>query len=426
MVEHAIRDHSMWSASSTERNWNCSGALALTAHLPETSSEAADWGTACHELSEICIREGKQPDDFIGTKRRGKIHTFEVDDEMAETAAMYVDYVRQQAIAAAPKSVNPASLIHVEQRFTLNSLNTPFDAGGTADCVIHFPAEKVLEVIDLKGGRGHVVEVIGNPQLRTYALGAMLANGDLKVDLVKVTIVQPRAPHKSGRIRSEVFHVADLIEWTVDMLHRMQRAKDATLDRNSMNQTLWEKEYLAAGDHCKFCKAAGFCPALERKAMDTVGLWFNDLDEPQITNSPDMLSPERAVQILDAADMIGDWINAVRAYWHAQAEGGVDLGAWILVNKQAREKWIDDEAETKAAAIALRAGVEREKVYNEPKIRTPKQVRDALAKAKRQDAIDEIKALSDAKSSGTNLVRADKTTRAPATPAVHKHFSILD
>jgi hypothetical protein len=79
----------------------------------------------------------------------------------------------------------------------------------------------MLEVVDLKGGRGVVVEVKGNPQLRTYALGAMLANPGIDVSHVQVTIVQPRAPHKDGRIRSERFHVADLVEWTAELMAAM-------------------------------------------------------------------------------------------------------------------------------------------------------------------------------------------------------------
>ncbi len=399
----------------------------MTDHLPETTSEAADWGTACHQISEKCLRDGLQPSDFIGKTEKGKKYSFEVDEEMAETAEAYVNYARQTAIAAAPAGkANPATLMHVEQKFSLMSLKPPFEAGGTADCVIYAPAEKLLEVIDLKGGRGHVVEVVGNPQLRTYALGAILANRHLDVERVKVTIVQPRAPHKSGRIRSETFHVADLIEWTADLLRAMQRSKDAMLFRATMNSTLWEKEYLKAGDHCKFCKAAGFCPALERKAHDAVGLWFDDLDQPRLSNSPAEKSPEEAKGLLDAADLIEDYIKAMRAYWHAQAEMGVEIPDYILVPKQGREKWDSEEAEIAAGKIAMDAGIDADKVWNPAKIRTPKQVRDALAKAKANTALELVKEFSSTPDKGTNLVRADKTTRAAATPTVNKHFSVLD
>lgn len=431
MVDHSVREHAQWSASSTDRNWNCSGAMALTMDLPETTNEAADWGTACHQISEKCLREGTQASDYIGKVEKGKKYEFEVDEEMAETAQMYVDYVRRQVIDAAPKGTNPSDLLQIEQRFSLAALNPPFEAGGTGDAVIYHPTEKMIEVVDLKGGRGVVVEAKGNPQLRTYGLGAMLANPSLKVNKIKVTIVQPRAGHKDGRIRDEPFHVADLVEWTTDLMAAMHRSKSALVEFADVRDgktplAVWAAKWLKAGDHCKFCKAAGFCPALEQRALDTAGVWFDDLDQPRLSNSPDTLSPERASQLLDAADMIGDWINAVRAYWHGEAESGVEIPNYILVPKEGREKWNDDAAAKAAAAKAVAAGVPTDKVWNDPKPRTPKQIRDALVKAKKGDIADEIKALSGSESKGTNLVRTTKTTRPAVTPSVHKHLSNLD
>jgi hypothetical protein len=430
MADHAARDHATWSASSTERNWQCSGALALTIDLPEKNSEAADWGTVAHMIAETCLRKGDQADSFIGTTRKGKVHSFEVDEEMADTAQQFVDYVRQTAIAAAPNKKAPADLIQIEQKFSLAAMNPPFEAGGTADAVIYKPLLKELEVVDLKGGRGHVVEVKGNPQLRTYALGAMLANSKLVVEKVTVTIVQPRAPHKDGRIRSETFHVADLAEWTADLMEAMKRSKEAfsdmeKVDCNLIPQALWNKVHLKAGSHCKFCKAAGFCPALEQKAMDEAAVWFDDQDQPRISNTPDQMAPEVLAQKLDALDMIEDWIKAVRARAHEQAEQGVEIPNYILVPKTGREKWAED-AEDKAAAIAKKAGLSDEKVFNAPKIRTPKQVRDALAKAKADAALKEIKELSFTPENGSNLVRSTKTMRSAIAPAAHKHFDILD
>ena len=93
MADHAARDHAQWSASSTERNWACPGALALTDGLPETTSEAADWGTACHQIAEKVLRGNGPADKYIGTTEKGKTHSFEVDEEMAETAQTYTDYV---------------------------------------------------------------------------------------------------------------------------------------------------------------------------------------------------------------------------------------------------------------------------------------------------------------------------------------------
>lgn len=452
MVEHATRDHAQWSASATERNWNCSGALALTDGLPDSTNEAADWGTACHQIAEKCLRQGVQADSFIGETEKGKKFSFEVDEEMADTAQQYVDYVRKAVIDAAPPKTNPADLLHIEQRFSLASLNPPFEAGGTADAVVYKPLIEELEVIDLKGGRGHVVEAIGNPQLRTYALGAMLANKGLKVKTIKVTIVQPRAPHKDGRIRSESFHVVDLMEWTTDLLAAMNRAKAAMTARSTccavcgdvqfetssgitcpqghggadsldpMPEAVWVRDYLKAGDHCKFCKAAGFCPALEQRALDAAGVWFDDLDTPRISNTPDSMDVGELAKRLDMLDMIGEWINAVRAYAHAQAELGVEIPGYQLVEKIGNRKWKADVDPLVVSEILARAGKDRELAYAPPKPASPAQVEKALGAKHKADIAD----LIERPVTGTNLVAANKTSRPAATPAVNKHFDILD
>lgn len=426
MSVHADREHAVWSASATSRNWACPGALALTMDLPDDSNEAADWGTACHQISEKCLREGKDPIDFLGTTEKGKKHSFEVDEEMAETAAVYVDYVRQR-LAAYHDATGEDATLFVEEKFSLAKLKPPFDAGGTGDAVIIFPLWKEIEIVDLKGGRGVVVEAKGNPQARTYALGAMLKHESVSIDKVTSTIVQPRAGHKDGRIRSETIGTADLIDWTADLKLAMRRAEDALLAAvlcDPRTDAGWWGHYLKAGDHCKFCKAAGFCPALEQKALDTAGVWFDDLDQPRIANAPDTLSAERLAQLLDAADMIGDWINAVRAHAQREAEAGVTIPGYILVAKEGREKWNDDEAADKAAALAKAAGVAEAKVFNPPKIRTPKQVRDAVAKAKGD--LKPFAGLSAAPSTGHNLVRETKTTRPPAASMADRFLTDLD
>jgi hypothetical protein len=418
----ATSDHATWSASATERNVACAGALALTDGLPETTSEAADWGTCCHELAEMCLTQGGDADERIGLTLKGKRHFNEVDDEMAETAQIYVDYVRSKAVAG--------TTLMVEQRFSLESLKPPFDAGGTADAVIYKPREKNLEVVDLKGGRGVVVAVTGNAQMRTYALGAMLANPKLKFNTITVTIVQPRAPHKDGRIRSETFHAADLIDWTADLLAAMHHSKEAIRQRElGLHSVTWVEAFLKAGDHCKFCRAAATCPALASKSLDAAKVTFSNLDEPQITARAETFSPAELAAKLDLLDMIQDWSNEVRAYAHRLAEAGTAIPGYVLVEKQAREKFNSDEAAALAVQTAKGLGVADDKVLNPPKARTPKQIRDAVAKLKSpaaKAALESLKSLSSAASTGSNLVREDKTTRTAIAPAANRHFDVLD
>lgn len=427
-INHSQRGHARWSASSTTANVNCSGRLTLVeeANLPDLEGEAAAWGTACHEISERVLRSPKiKASSFIDEVIKTKRHNITVDEEMVETSEVYTDYVFGRLIEYADycigEGVEPDGKLLIEQNFSFASLNPPFEAGGTGDAIMYFPLWKLLEVADLKGGRGVVVEVEGNMQARSYGLGAVLSMPGLDVETVMSTIVQPRAFHASGRIRSEKYHISELIEWTADLLVSMGKSKQAMDDRQTMTPMAWAEKYLKAGDHCKFCPVAGICPALEQKALDAAMVYFDDLDQPQIKNKPDTMTPEQLSARLDLLDMIEDWIKAVRSYSHYQAESGVEIPHYILVAKQGREKF-KEGAEDAVVTAAEIAGLEEKQFRNPGKLRTPKQIRKELGK----DNAHLLADFTETPSNGTNLVREDKTSRKAEEPKVNAFFDILD
>lgn len=416
MQPHHERSHATWSASASDRLWACPGSLALTVGLPDKESEAAAWGTACHSVSEKCLRSGKDAVEFLGTTEETKEHSFVVDDEMAETAQVYVDYVRGQV----RKIEDDRSFVFYEQKFSLAKINPPFDAGGTGDAVILDAGTKTIEIVDLKGGRGVVVEAVGNKQLRTYALGAVLANpGDWRT--VRVTIVQPRAPHPDGRIRSEEFDVIDLFDWTVDLQEAMKRAYGAMwLFENDREMFADE---LTAGDHCLFCKAKPTCPALQTKALAEAHTYFKPEGGMATPPAPQTLTMEQMVRVLDHADMIQNWLNAVRAYAQDQAEMGVEVAAgdsvYVLTPKRATRKW---NVEDPVTALAIKTKRDPNDFYNEPKEMSPAQVEKLLGKK----AFAEVADLVVAESSGFNLTRSDKTTRGAVEAPVKQFFQPIE
>lgn len=421
-ADHGARDHATWSASATARNWTCSGALALnsTKKIAEKESEASAWGTACHQLSEKCFKNAKDADEYIGTVEKTKERRIEVDEEVAETTQMYVEYVRNR-ITKYLCEHDDEPIVHHEQHFSLAALKPPFDAGGTGDTVMYFPKWKLIEIVDLKGGRG-LVEAADNKQLRTYGLGAVMANPGLNIEKVKTTIVQPRAPHKDGKIRSEDFHIADLVEWTAELVEKMNLSAQAMREMKDMPFAAWCAKWLTPGN-CKFCPSEGSCPALEQRALDAVGVWFDDLDQPQISNGPERDTPEALSKTLDLLDMIQDWSNARRALAHQIADSGVEIPNYILVPKQGREKWKDEDGvEEKVHAAAAAAKLKADKYLNPAKLKTPKQIRKALGKAHEEL----VAGLSVTPAEGTNLVRADKTTRTAVPSSVDKFFDKLD
>lgn len=415
MVDHGARDHAQWSASATARNWHCPGALTLAQHgtVVEKESIHSARGTACHQLSEKALRTGKDVSDFLGTIEKTKQHEVEIDEELVNSAQMYVDYVRGAAYREEGEPLlQNDKIVQIEQRFVLDDLAPPFEAGGTGDAVLYTPTTKRLEIVDLKNGMG-VVDAKENPQLRTYALGAMLANPDLDVESVTVTIVQPRAPHKDGRIRSETFDVADLIGWTVDLLKAMDRSKLAmdayeACSGNSILLDEWTDRWLNPGK-CTFCPVEGQCPKLRKKALEAAAVFFEpETDQPKIGNSALDTSPEALARDLDMIPMIEDWIKARRGYAHTVAETGTEIPGYMLVDKIGNRKWGPNELSLRTTLIE--AGVANDDLFVDPKLKSPAQMEKLLG-AKRKALIEPFVTRE---VTGLNLVAIDKTTRPPA------------
>jgi len=423
MIKHSDRTHAVWSASSTAANWTCAGRMAMVSISPDDKKSIyAAEGTAAHEVAEKAMRGDLDCSKFLGEVYSIDGFDVEVTEELARSAQTYVHYVASQTDVAA------GSVLLIEERHSLAQLNPPFDAGGTCDATIIKPHLGEIEVVDLKNGRG-IVEVNGNKQTRTYALLALLnAPKDLvnQIDQVKVTIVQPRAPHKDGRIRSETFHIAELIEWTSELLKAMDRSALALEAFNMINgsRTMfdeWASKVLTPGN-CTFCPALGICPAVRKKALsvapEIAKTWFEDTTletPPMLSNTVPALSPEELSHILDGIDALEDWAKAVRAAAHSLAEGGTTIPGYKLVEKVGNRKWAADD-EKIIADLKSVIKLSEDQIFSK-KLLSPAQIEKIIG-AKRKE---EIANMYHNPITGTNLVSEKKSTR-PAVKAKLESF----
>ena len=423
MSAHSDRFHARWSASATAANWTCAGRMAMVSIAPDQKDSIyAAEGTAAHEISEKALRGDKNCHAYLGDVLKVGNFEIEITEEIADSAQTYVNYVVEQSKDA---------LLFLEERYTLDDLDPPFEAGGTCDAVILNANSGILEVVDLKHGKG-IVDVNENKQTRTYALMALLnAPKELssKIDYIKVTIVQPRAYHKDGRIRSETFHLAELIEWTAELLKAMGRSKIAleAFDKINGSRTLfdeWAEKSLTTGN-CAFCPAEGMCPARRKKALsvapEIARTWFEDVTletAPMISNTVPALSPDELSHILDGLEMLEDWIKAVRASAHATAEQGIKIPNYQLVEKIGNRKWAADE-EKIISDLKSKIKLSDDQIFQK-KLSSPAQVEKIIG-AKRKG---ELENMWHNPITGTNLVSEKKTTR-PAAKAKESFFEKL-
>ena len=320
----AAAQHSALGASSAFRWLACPGSVRMSdgvADSGEQSPYAAE-GTKAHEYAESVVTGGDPIKD--------------IPEEMSEYVQIYTKLVQEfQKIC---------DWHEVEHQFDLGPLNPPVDAYGTADFVGYTSKDHALIVADLKYGTGVVVEVEGNSQLMYYALGALLSfqqvqldAGDppVRIDKVRLVIVQPRAYHPDGHVREAVINIEDLMEFSITLI-------------DAMHETQKPDAELIAGKHCRWCRAAAICPALLAFNQDIAQTEFAELPADEdilaLAANPVSMSNDDVGHLLYRLDAIEHWINSVRMYAQNELERGRPVQGWKLVAKQARRKWADENA----------------------------------------------------------------------------------
>lgn len=414
---HKDRSHAQWSASSTERNWLCPGNLALVqdiVSMPE--SKAAAWGTACHEVSEAELK-GKPLE--IGAKIETERHVFYVDQEMLDVSAVYTGYIRKRC------AEDGYSIYAIEQKFDLGSLGLGMDAGGTCDCILYNPSTEDLEVVDLKTGKGKLVEAIGNPQERFYGVGALLQMDfdPTPVASVTTTIVQPRCQHRDGVIRSETILLAVLMDWLIDLDDKVRTAANAlklyTAARdNTVAMDTWAETYLNVGEvQCTYCPAAGACPALRRNAMAISGAWRDDSGVHFKSNQFRQNTVEDVEADLDMLDTLETWIRERRSLAHEMAAQGMQFDHHVLVEKIGHRKFTLDGVAL-VDAIRERMPISDQQLFD-LKVKSPAGLERSVGKATVATMLDDliIRPVT-----GTDLIRSTQTQRTTVPSLVDRFF----
>ncbi len=351
--------HSELGASIASRWMPCPGSVALSRGRPNYATEHSRAGTAAHAVGELALRKGLDPETWIDTTIEG----VKVDADMAAAVKVYVDYCRQLMV---DPTMTGGRFHWIEHRFTLAELNPPGPMFGTCDFAVYDHPARELEIVDYKNGSGVVVEVKGNKQLRYYALGAALTLGKgIQIDTVKMTIVQPRAMHPDGVVRSETIDYLELLAFASELM----TAARATLDPAAP---------LHPGSHCRFCPASAICPAQRDQAQALAQVAFADLPAAG-PPAPAAIAPEEFWRMMEQLHVLEGWAASMRA--HAQHEmergRGENSGFKMVVGKRGNRKWISE-----AEAVRALGMLTEDQLYTST-LKSPAQIEKLLQKGEK-------------------------------------------
>lgn len=259
-----MSEHAPYAPSSAHRWLQCPASLIARGEK-ETTSMAAERGTAMHEVAAALL-EGDISDQPINMGEAQYNTKHDLDGEEEHTVNVYVNYVRNLVTDEA-KHANTV-VYGVEQRVHPHSISP--DLWGTADCFAWVAAPPKLHIIDFKTGFMPVAAV-GNPQLFTYALG-ILQRDDGPIDYeaqVVLTIVQPRL---GQIISSYVVDPGELEYWT-------KRLKFGILAHQDFPHVR------VPGSWCSYCDHEFSCPSRQSYAQaQTRGILpSGHSDDPSIT-----------------------------------------------------------------------------------------------------------------------------------------------
>ena len=317
------KKHALLGASSSARWLVCTPSARLEAMFPDEQSPYAAEGTVAHDLAEAILRHK------LEGKKAPKLDDYST--EMVEAVNRYVDICEEKVNEARARSSDAEVMVEAKLDF---SRWVP-EGFGTGDMVI--VADGILEVIDLKYGKGVPVSAVENTQMRLYALGAYDANEFLyDVKSVRMTIVQPRL----DSVSTDEMTLEELLDWGEEIKPIAQRAWEGVGECTPC-------------DYCNFCKARHTCRALADTCLTAFYKDGGKLNQ--------LLTDQEVSDILAMKDLITKWIKGVYDFAYEKAiSGEKQWPGYKLVEGTSRRTITDPDA---AAQTLLDNGYKEKDIF---------------------------------------------------------------
>lgn len=337
--------HAVLSASGSKRWLSCPPSARLERKFPDKAGEAAQEGTLAHALAEARIRHwlGEISESGLTLRIDNIRHDALYSPEMGEYVSEYVDLCIEKINEAHGTAL-------VEER--LDFSRWVKNGFGTGDMVII--GDGVLEIVDLKYGKGVPVSAEGNTQMQLYALGAIEQYGYIyDFDHVRMSIFQPR----NGGLSTQLMSVDELLVWGESIKPIAELAYAGKGD-------------FKAGEHCRFCRAAAQCKALADYNLEIAKLEFRDAD---------LLTDDEVSFVLSRVDGLIRYADKIKTFALAEALKGHKWPGFKVVTGRSNRRITDA---VKAVKLLRGAGYADDVIYKPLEIQTITDLEKTITKKK--------------------------------------------
>jgi CRISPR/Cas system-associated exonuclease Cas4 (RecB family) len=327
--------HSKIGGSVVHRIIACPWSLAnIHRAVPQGSSEAANEGTALHEILELYYTDRIDSlDEMLGAK----MHGIEITEERLELAKdagraldAYIDKLEEE--------LGDRASVRFESRVSFGD-RIP-GAFGTCDVLLR--CGPVFAVLDYKFGRVDV-PVEENAQLMFYARAAQLTfPGYEDATSIELNIIQPRADKIHKRFVT-----------TPEALKKFEAQLIAVIKESE-----GDSPSCVTGSHCRYCPLEPVCPAKQGIAAEALDQSIEDLDLEQL------------IYWMSKKEEIESFLGSVREAVHSLLEAGRRVPGFKLVARRATRKW---KNEKDVLAWCKQKGLEWEQ-YTDTKLLSPAQL----------------------------------------------------
>lgn len=351
--------HAFLSASDSMR-WGgdgadiqgCAAALRHTKDIVDRGSEAANWGTAAHEVGAWCLSNNTQAEGYPHKAVMVDGRDWPVTREMKECVDQYLEFVRdriedgvlmpEQKVSYGRYLFGPITDLQLRDHKTGQFVFVKAEdlAFGTADAPI---LNRHGRIIDLKTGANPNNKVSADhPQLKLYALGVLHEFGMVEeIETVTASICQPRIDH----FPEATFTVAELEAFAKEMGVRAHRA----LQVYNADSEPELSDYAPSDETCKWCSGKATCPALAADVEQETEDLFAALVPAEIPE-------DRLARAMAKVPLIEELTKSIRAEVERRLLAGQPVVGFKLVEgRRGARKWLDETVAAKTLRRLLGA-----------------------------------------------------------------------